>query len=398
MLFDLSDKKLIQIENHIQKNYIDAGKYSGALVGLYINNEVISLGPFGMRDIKRSRVMKRDSIFRIFSMTKPITSVALMQLYESNKIDLDDPVHKYIKTWEKLKVYKSGELGSFTVQNPIRHMTIKDLMTHQSGLSYGYISDTKVDKAYRQILSPDGYFDKSGDEFIESLSYLPLLFSPGTLWNYSVSTDVIGYIISLVSGYSLEEYMKENIFYPLDMSDTGFYAHENQIDRLTSNYYNSPADKLKLIDDSINSKFLNKPAFFSGGAGLLSTLDDYINFSLMLLNKGIFNNNRIIESNTIDLMTKNHLINNQDLLSTAMPGLRWAESSFEGIGFGLGFSIQMNQNIEGPAGQYGWGGAASTYFWIDPQSEFIFVFLTQLMPSYSYKIRSELKRIVYSCN
>lgn len=396
MSFLLSDKKLSQIENHIQKNYINSGKFPGALIGFYNNGNVIALDPLGMMDVERSRPMRKDSIFRIYSMTKPITSVALMQLHESGLINIDDPVHKYIESWKNLKVYNSGDLGDFKVDFPIRHMTVKDLMTHQSGLSYGYISNTKVDEAYRELSSIDGFFNKSANELIESLSYLPLLFSPGTFWNYSVSTDVIGYIISLISGYSLEEYMNKNIFCPLGMLDTGFYIPSSKIDRFTANYYNSPSNKLKLVDDPMYSRYLKNPVFCSGGGGLVSTFEDYIRFSSMLLNKGVFRNEQIINSTTVELMTKNHLLNNQDLLSTAMPGLRWAESSFEGIGFGLGFSIQMKNTDEGPAGQYGWGGAASTYFWIDPYSEFICVFLTQLMPSYTYKIRNELKRIVYS--
>ena len=396
MSFVLSDKKLRHIENHIQKNYINSGKYPGVLIGFYNKGDVTLLDPLGMMDVERSRPMGKDSIFRIYSMTKPITSVALMQLYESGSINLNDPVYKYIESWKNLKVYNSGDLGNFIVDTPVRHMTIKDLMTHQSGLSYGYISNTKIDESYRELSSPDGFFNNSAEDLIESLSNLPLLFSPGTLWNYSVSTDVIGYIVSIVSGYSLEEYMNKNIFYPLGMSDTGFHVSSSKVHRFTANYYNSPSDKLKLVDDPESSRYLKKPGFFSGGGGLVSTFDDYIKFSSMLLNKGVFQDKKVINASTVELMTKNHLFNNQDLLSTAMPGLRWAESSFEGIGFGLGFSIQMENTDEGPSGQYGWGGAASTYFWIDPHSEFICIFLTQLMPSYSYKIRNELKKIVYS--
>lgn len=396
MSFLLSDKKINQIENHIQKKYIDLGKIPGALVGFYNLGNVTFLNPLGMMDVERSKPMKKNSIFRIYSMTKPITSVALMQLCEKKLINLDDPVYKYIESWKKLKVYNSGDINNFIVDSPNRHMTIKDLMSHQSGLSYGYISNTKIDEAYRKLSSIDGFFKNPASDLIESLSDLPLLFSPGQLWNYSVSTDVIGYIISLISSYSLEDYMKKYIFDPLGMSDTGFYVSYNKIDRFSANYYNTTEDKLKLIDDPINSRYLNKPVFCSGGGGLVSTFDDYMSFSIMLLNKGLYQDVRIINPSTVELMTTNHLLDNQDLLSTAMPGLRWAESSFENVGFGLGFSIQMKATDEGPVGQYGWGGAASTYFWIDPCSDLICVFLTQLMPSYTYRIRNELKKIVYS--
>ncbi|MQG51382.1 MAG: beta-lactamase family protein [SAR202 cluster bacterium] len=407
MNFELTEKKLTYIENHIQENYIQTGRFSCGATLYYHKGEVIDGPLLGLMDIERGKHVTRDTIFRIFSMTKPITSVAFMRLYELGLVSLDDPVHKFIPSWKDLIVYQSGNLNNFFGIPPSQPMTIKHLLTHQSGLSYGIMSDTKVDQAYRTLINLSDPNSGTLEDLIEVLSNLPLLFTPGSAWNYSLSTDVLGFLISIISDMDFDDYLKKYIFDPLEMKDTDFYVPDEKIHRLAANYVSVPSnysseenfsesEGLRLIDDPLESIYGEKPAYLSGGGGLVSTLDDYMNFSRMLLNKGGLGDAFILNPETVELMTQNHIPNNNDLNQFAMTGIRWAESSFEDVGFGLGFSTQTADTSEGSKGQYGWGGAASTYFWIDPQVDLICIFMTQFVPSYTYDIRNELKRIVYS--
>ena len=407
MNFELTEKKLTYIENHIQENYIQTGRFSCGATLYYHKGEVIDGPLLGLMDIERGKHVTRDTIFRIFSMTKPITSVAFMRLYELGLVSLDDPVHKFIPSWKDLIVYQSGNLNNFFGIPPSQPMTIKHLLTHLSGLSYGIMSDTKVDQDYRTLINLSDPNSGTLEDLIEVLSNLPLLFTPGSAWNYSLSTDVLGFLISIKSDMDFDDYLKKYIFDPLEMKDTDFYVPDEKIHRLAANYVSVPSnysseenfsesEGLRLIDDPLESIYGEKPAYLSGGGGLVSTLDDYMNFSRMLLNKGGLGDAFILNPETVELMTQNHIPNNNDLNQFAMTGIRWAESSFEDVGFGLGFSTQTADTSEGSKGQYGWGGAASTYFWIDPQIDLICIFMTQFVPSYTYDIRNELKRIVYS--
>tara|TARA_B100000676_G_scaffold256656_1_gene264102 strand:+ start:1562 stop:2791 length:1230 start_codon:yes stop_codon:yes gene_type:complete len=407
MNFELTEKKLTYIENHIQENYIQTGRFSCGATLYYHKGKVIDGPLLGLMDIERGKHITRDTIFRIFSMTKPITSVAFMRLYELGLVSLDDPVHKFIPSWKDLIVYQSGNLNNFFGIPPSQPMTIKHLLTHQSGLSYGIMSDTKVDQAYRTLINLSDPNSGTLEDLIEVLSNLPLLFTPGSAWNYSLSTDVLGFLISIISDMDFDDYLKKYIFDPLEMKDTDFYVPDEKIHRLAANYVSVPSnysseenfsesEGLRLIDDPLESIYGEKPAYLSGGGGLVSTLDDYMNFSRMLLNKGGLGDAFILNPETVELMTQNHIPNNNDLNQFAMTGIHWAESSFEDVGFGLGFSTQTADTSEGSKGQYGWGGAASTYFWIDPQIDLICIFMTQFVPSYTYDIRNELKRIVYS--
>ena len=407
MNVELTEKKLLDIENHIQENYIQSGRFSCGATLYYHNGKIINGSLLGLMDIERNKPVSRDTIFRIYSMTKPVTSVAFMRLFELGLVSLDDPVHKFIPSWKDLIVYQSGNLNNFFGVPPSQPMTIKHLLTHQSGLTYGLMSDTKVDQAYRTLINFADPNSGTLDDLIELLSNLPLLFSPGSAWNYSLSTDVLGYLISVISDMDFDEYLKKYIFDPLQMMDTDFYVPQEKIDRFAANYVSGPSnytseqnfsenDGLRLIDDPMASIYSTKPSYLSGGGGLVSTLDDYMNFSRMLLNKGSLGDAFILNPETIELMTENHIPDNKDLTNFAMQGIRWAESSFEDVGFGLGFSIQTADSAEGSKGQYGWGGAASTYFWIDPQIDLICIFMTQFIPSYTYDIRNELRRLVYS--
>jgi len=407
MNVELTEKKLTDIENHIQENYIKSGRFSCGATLYYHNGEIIDGSMQGLMDIERNKPVSRDTIFRIYSMTKPITSVAFMRLFELGLVSLDDPVHKFIPSWKDLIVYQSGNLNNFIGIPPSQPMTIKHLLTHQSGLTYGIMSDTKVDQAYRTLINLADTTSSTLDDLIDALSNLPLVFSPGNAWNYSISTDVLGYLISVISDMDFDEYLNKYIFEPLGMTDTGFYVPQEKINRFAANYVSGPSnytseqnfsesEGLRLIDDPLTSVYSAKPSYLSGGGGLVSTLDDYMNFSRMLLNKGTLGDTFILNPETVELMTENHIPENNDLTHFAMEGIRWAESSFENVGFGLGFSVQTADSIEGSKGQYGWGGAASTYFWIDPEIDLICIFMTQFVPSYTYDIRNELRRLVYS--
>ena len=407
MNVELTENKLADIENHIQENYIKSGRFSCGATLYYHNGRVINGSLLGLMDVERNKPVSQDTIFRIYSMTKPITSVGFMRLYELGLVSLDDPVHKFIPSWKDLIVYQSGNLNNFFGVPPSEPMTIKHLLTHQSGLTYGLMSDTKVDQAYRTLINFADPNAGTLEDLIELLSNLPLVFSPGSAWNYSLSTDVLGYLISVISDMDFDDYLKKFIFDPLGMIDTDFYVPQEKIDRFAANYVSGPSnytseknfsesEGLRLLDDPMASIYSTKPSYLSGGGGLVSTLDDYMNFSRMLLNKGSFGDAFILNPETIELMTQNHIPENKDLTNFAMEGIRWAESSFADVGFGLGFSTQTADTSEGSKGQYGWGGAASTYFWIDPQIDLICIFMTQFIPSYTYDIRNELRRLVYS--
>ena len=413
----MSKSKLSKIDEHIKNNYINNNKYIGTSTLIYRKGEIAYLDIQGQQDRERSIPLKRDTIFRIYSMTKPITSVALMTLYEEGKFQLDDFVYKYIPSWKNLKSYQSGKYPNFKTKTLDNPMTIKDLLSHQSGLTYGFSQQTEVDKAYREKgigRMESLHTNQTLEDMIHLLSEVPLEFTPGSSWNYSVSTDVIGYLIELLSNMPFDTFLKEKIFEPLNMNDTGFYVPENKLNRFAANYIFNDGKELGesmslvnkdtkesgppiLIEDPMISPYSKNPTFFSGGGGLVSTIDDYLNFCIMLLNNGSYKNHQILSKKTVNLMTNNHITDKKDLLETASG--RWAETTYAGIGFGLGFQILLDpvkSQITSSKGEYGWGGAASTVFWVDPKEDLITIFLTQLVPSSAYNIRRELRTLVYS--
>lgn len=388
--------RLRLIDDHMERKYISTGRYTGTLTMIYRKGELSFCSTLGVRDRERQAPLTRDTIFRIYSMSKPITSVALMMLYEKGLFQLDDPVHEYIPEWQDLAVFVSGRPNSFVTEPVIRPMTIRDLLSHQSGLTYGFTNRTNVDAAYR-TLGVGLHKQQTLKSMVESLAEIPLEFSPGTRWNYSVATDVVGYLVELISGQRFDTYLAEHIFQPLQMIDTGFYVTERGVSRFAANYGFVEGSTPRLLDDPMQSTYRNVPTFFSGGGGLVSTADDYLSFCKMLLQRGQSNGERLLSRKTVDLMTMNHLDGGKDLRSVAFG--RWSETPFSGIGFGLGLSVMLNPSqsqIVGSVGEYSWGGAASTAFWIDPMEELIAIFMTQLMPSSSYNVRRELRTLVYS--
>ena len=394
--FGFAPERLSFIDDHLQRNYLDSNRYVGTLMGIYRRGELGYVSSMGLMDREAKRPMSRDTIFRIYSMTKPITSVALMTLYEKGLFQLDDPVSEYIPSFRDFEVYQDGVIGNFKTSGLEREMTVRDLLTHQSGLTYGFMERTNVDYAYRE-LGIEKESQESLQEFVELLTTIPLEFSPGKAWNYSVSTDVCGYLIEVISGQTLDEFFRRKIFEPLDMVDTGFYVSSDKKTRLASCYEYEELKQPKLVDDAITGKYLHPPQVLSGGGGLVSTLDDYMSFCKMILNGGDAADHRIISRKTLDLMSSNHLVNGGDLRSCAYG--RWSETSYTGVGFGLGFSVLLDpgaSQVSGSIGELAWGGAASTAFWIDPLEDLAVVFLTQLLPSSQFNVRRELRSLVYS--
>ena len=380
---------LENIRQYLNDTYVDDGKYVGTMTLVSRKGQVAYLDSLGFMDRENKRPMQEDAIFRIYSMSKAITSIAIMQLYEKSKFRLDDPVYWYIPSWKNLRVYQSGVYPNFLTSRPERHMTIRDLLTHMSGLTYDFMYKSNVDAAYRKTKVQQA---ETLEEFVEILSTLPLEFSPGNKWNYSVSTDVLGYLVEVISGMKLEEYFKTNIFEPLNMEDTSFSCPQEKVDRLASLYEHVPNGEPRLLE----IPFLNTK-MASGGGGLFSTMVDYHNFCSMLLNQGEFNGKRLIGRKTLELMTVNHLPNNQDL--TEMSESAFSETPYAGVGFGLGFSVMLDpakSQTTSDIGEYGWGGAASTVFMINPNEDMFIIFLTQLLPSSTYQVRRELRSLVYS--
>jgi len=397
-------ERLDRIDCFIDDAYIATGKLPGALTQVWRRGELVLNSVLGMADRERQVPLAEDSIFRIYSMTKPITSVALMMLVEQCKIALDDPVSKYIPAWENLGVFTGGFMEGFQTRPVSRPMLVVDLLRHTAGLTYGFQQNTNVDAAYRRLKVGDLPTDGTLDDMIEKLATLPLEFSPGDAWNYSVATDVLGYLIGKISGMPFETFLKERIFDPLGMVDTGFYVPAEKAARFCACYAigqlgskvvsaNGPV----LQDDPRTSSYLKPPSFISGGGGLVSTAADYMRFARLLLQGGELDGVRLLGPKTLALMTANHLPGGVDL--PRMSRSMFSEAAYEGVGFGLGFATTITPAttlLPGSVGDFFWGGAASTYFWIDPQEELIALFLTQLLPSSAYPVRRQLRTLVYS--
>jgi CubicO group peptidase (beta-lactamase class C family) len=340
--------------------------------------------------------MTEDTIFRIYSMTKPITSLAIMGLCEQGLLGLNDPVHRFIPSWKKLAVHKGGAWPQFVTEPCKRPMTVRDLLMHTSGLTYDFMRATNIDRAYRKQgvgLAKPGYTLQT---MIEQLAELPLEFSPGERWNYSVATDVLGYLVEHISGISFADYLQQTLFDPLGMVDTAFEISPDRLDRFASCYLRDPSGAMVLQDDSQASQFASR-SFYSGGGGLVSTLHDYFRFCQMLLNGGSLDGQRIIGPRTLAFMCRNHLPKGEDMSRLAMGS--FSETGYEGVGFGLGFAQKVDpvrNGYPGSEGSYFWGGLASTLFWVDPREQLIVIFLTQLIPSNTYNFRGQLEALVYA--
>jgi CubicO group peptidase (beta-lactamase class C family) len=366
-----SQKQLISVQNYIKKT-IKAKKIAGLVVLVKQDDKILHFSADGYQDIGEQIPMENQSIFRIYSMTKPLTSVAIMMLHERKILDLDMVVDAYIPELKDLKIM--GETRSKKINSPI---TIRDLMRHTAGFSYGYFSQTKVDKLYQK---KHPLHVLTNDEFIQRTAKLPLLYTPGEQHHYSIATDILGVVIERLSKQSLGDFFRTNIFGPLEMNDTEFWVPLSKSDRFCSTYKSD----LSLKESYKKSPFLgkDKPRRESGGGGLVSTASDYMNFCTLLKNKGIFRGRQLLQEASIAEMTKNQL--------------KAGDTLFKGIGFGLGFSVQLDEwGIYGHKGDYGWSGAASTHFFISPKENLAVIILSQKQP-FSDTLLRELKPIIYA--
>ena len=393
----ISIDALARLDQHLISRYIDPQKIAGCLTLIARRGEIAHLSALGQMDRERNKPMATDTIFRFYSMTKPITSVALMQLHEQGMFQLTDPVSRFIPQWRNLQVMTGGEWPNFNTRPADRPMSMRDVLSHQSGLTYGFM-EGGLELAYNKadIYSAGTMRGRDLQSMVDRLADLPLKFSPGDNWNYGVSTDVCGYLVQTISGQRFDQYLQEHIFDPLGMTDTGFSVSEEQQPRFAANYERGPDKQLRLLDDPATSNYCEEQTFYSGGGGLVSTANDYYRFCQALLNGGELDGTRVLGPKTIELMTLNHLPGGADLSDCALGS--FSETANDGIGFGLGFAVLVDlartQNV-GSIGEYYWGGAASTIFWIDPAEDMIVIFLTQFMPSGTFNFRGQIKQILY---
>ena len=391
----LNTDRLARIEGFLQSAYIDTGRLPGTLLRVLHRGETVYQSLLGHADVAKARPLADDSIFRIYSMTKPITSIALMMLVEEGKLQIDDPVHRYIPAWKDLRVYDGGTIKTgWRTRPPARPMQVIDLLRHTAGLTYGFQLNTNVDAAYRRLgIGEIEKGDMTLARMIELLGTLPLEFSPGEAWNYSVATDVIGWLVQVISGQPFEEFLAQRIFRPLGMVDTGFHVRDGQGHRLATCYQPTAKGGIAVQDLAETSSFLAPPSFISGGGGLVSTAADYLRFAEALRT----GQPRLVGRKTLELMTANHLPGGKDLPQVSRSA--FSEAAYEGVGFGLGFATTTachKTMIAGSNGDYFWGGAASTFFWVDPAEELTVLFLTQLIPSSTWPVRRQLRTMVYA--
>ncbi len=389
--------RLARIDAYIKERYLDSGKLPHAQLLIAQGGEIAHFSSQGTAREGSDAPIGEQSIFRIASMTKPVTSIAFMQLLERGLVALDTPVGKVIPEFANLGVYNGGSPETGYLTKPCeRPMLMVDLLRHTSGLTYGFQHRSNVDAAYRAGKIDQWHGNLDLDGLIAALGKLPLEFSPGEAWNYGLSTDVLGAVVQRLSGQSLPDYFREHIFAPLGMSDTGFWVPASQTDRLTDCYTMVPGKGRVLHDKGADSAWSREPTQVSGGGGLVSTSLDYHRFCSMLLNGGELNGARIVGRKTLELMTANHLPGNGDLATWSRS--MFSEATNAGVGFGLGFAVNLDPAaclIPGSIGEFYWGGLFSTAFFCDPVEQVHMVFMTQLSPSSTYPIRRELKTLIY---
>ena len=390
----LSGPRLQHIDRFIQEKYLDTGKLPCALTLVERNGHVAHSSALGHMDLERKRPLQEDTIFRIYSMTKPLTSLALMMLVEEGRISLDDPVHRYIPQWRELGVYEGGFIGGFRTKRTSAPMRVVDLMRHTSGLTYGFQQRTNVDAAYRKLHLGEIPTAVSLEQMIDELAKVPLEFSPGSAWNYGISTDVVGYLVGKVSGQPFEQFLRSRILDPLGMTDTDFMVPAAKASRFAACYAATPKGGMVLQDDPQTSFFLKPPTFVSGGGGLVSTAADYLRFCRMLLNGGELDGTRVVSRSTIKLMTSDHL--GTRVAAPFQPGELLLGTP--GYTFGLGFAVRQGDGVagvSGSAGEFLWAGYAGTFFWVDPKEEIVGVYMTQAPSPIRAYYRRMFKSLVY---
>jgi len=374
------------------QRYVAEQKSAGMLTLVSQKGKIVHLDGCGFRDIESSSAMQTDTLFRIYSMTKAITSVALMTLFEKGEFQLDDPAYRWIPALKTLKVYRDD--GNYAKLDS--HITIRQLLTHTAGFSYGFDPDNNpVDKMYGEVWR-ELKKDRPLAEIMALAFELPLLAQPGTRWQYSIATDICGYLVQIMTGMSFGDYLQKTILDPLNMIDTGFEVSPDKVHRFASVYGLGDDAPLILVESSENNLFVPAPGkqkvnFQSGGGGLVSSIEDYWKFAQMMLNRGELNGVRILKPETVTNMTLNHVAEN--LLPLSFNGI--FPEPVDGYGFGLGYCINLSDNKLGSIGDFGWGGMADTYCWIDPKEQLVGILMQQFMPSLTHPGRRDFRRAVY---
>jgi CubicO group peptidase (beta-lactamase class C family) len=395
--FDID--RLRRIDEHLRTRYLDPGKISGCQVIVARGGRVAHRTTLGAMDIASGEPLADQAIWRWYSMTKPVTGVALLSLVERAMVKLADPVDRFLPEWRDAKVgVPKGDGEDFDLIEPARPMRVRDALMHMTGIGPGP-KGARLDLAAMANGGPGRQLppDTTLADLSVMLSKEPLRFHPGAHWNYTWSTDICARLVEAISGQNFGDYLSTTVFEPLAMSDSGFYVQPEAADRITTLYGRGIDKQLRVIDDRASSRLLKPPALQLGGGGLVGTIDDYARFCQMLLAGGIGNGHRILGRPTVDMMHANHLPGGAQLRDVVLPG-SYGEVGMEGNGFGLTVAVGLGPAATsgvGPAGDYMWGGAASTIFWIDPTEDLFVVFMTQLIPSGTYDFRGQLRSLVY---
>jgi CubicO group peptidase (beta-lactamase class C family) len=400
MTHGFSQERLDRIMPFLQRSWIDTGLLPGAQLLLWRRGQVVLDACAGISDRVRGAAMTSDTIHRIYSMTKPLTSVAALMLLEEGALALDDTVARFIPAFADLAVCSGGGPGNFTTR-PAAAMTVLDLMRHTSGLTYGFLQRTAIDAEYRRLRIAEPDLEGGLPEMMRLLAGLPLEFSPGEGFNYSVATDVLGHVIEVVSGLSLRDFLKARLLAPLGMADTDFFVPEDKRGRFAACYW-SKDERLALWDDGVRTlRFAAMPPLLSGGGGLAGTASDYLRFARMLLNRGELDGVRYLSPKTVELMTMNHLPGGAEIAELMPASGLFNESGYRGVGFGLGVAVMQNlahAALPGSLGEYGWGGLAGTFFFVDPKEDMIAIVMTQVIDNQvrRMRLRRDLRTLIYS--
>ncbi|MCE9621956.1 MAG: beta-lactamase family protein [Actinomycetia bacterium] len=391
----MSGERLARVGSHFQK-YIDDGRLTGWQISIARHGKVVYHALAGHRDVAAGTPVEADTIWRIYSMTKPIVAVLALQLWEEGAFELTTPLHRFIPAFRNTKVWRSGTVESPEVEPLAGPIRMWHLLTHTSGLTNGFMRAHPVDALYR-----DAGFDlgvRSGvdlESMCDTLATLPLVFQPGAEWNYSMGFDVLGRVLEVVSGMPLDELMRTRLLEPLGMHETTWHVPEANRARVAKLYGAQPGTKLAVLLDKAGEAAFRPPPVFSGGSGLQSTAYDFHRFAQMLANEGELDGVRFLSPRTVRYMASNHLPGKVDLSAFGRP--LHSETTYDGVGFGLGVSVTIDPvkaRVPGNVGDFGWGGAASTTFWVDPVEHMAVQFFTQLLPSGTHPLRSQLKQLV----
>ncbi|MEN9507419.1 MAG: hypothetical protein RI958_3345 [Actinomycetota bacterium] len=391
----LDPSRLERIDRHFER-YVTDGRLAGWQLAIMRDGRLAHVASRGHRDREAARPVTDDTVWRIYSMTKPITSAAALMLWEEGAFELKDPVSRFLPEFADLRVWRSGSVTNPRL-DPVRDpMEMWHLMTHTAGLTYGFMFAHPVDDLYRRAGFEWGVpHDSDLAGVCERLARLPLLFQPGAEWNYSMSIDVLGRVLEVIEGRPLDEILRTRLFDPLGMVDTAFHADDARAERLAMLYGAHPASGLAVPLAAQAAAATRPPTALLGGGGLVSTMADYLRFAEMLRRRGELDGVRLLSPRTVEYASANHLPGGRDLSEFGRP--LFSETTFDGVGFGLLGSVTLDPvtaKVPGSVGEFGWGGAASTTFWVDPAEDLTCVFMTQLLPSSTHPIRSQLKQLV----